>query len=165
MEVVRGRAWVFGDDVDTDAIAPSRCLSLPDARSMASHLMEPIRPGFASQVEPGDILVAGHNFGCGSSREQAVRVIKTLAIQAVVAESFGRIFFRNAINDGLLLVQCPGVAGVVHEGEMIEIDLQAGRVRLGGGGQLSCTMLPPFLMAILSAGGLVPYLLSKEVLA
>ena len=142
MEMVRGRAWVFGDDVDTDAIAPSRCLSLPDAQAMASHFMAPIRPGFASEVNPGDVLVAGRNFGCGWSREQAVRVIKTLGIEAVVAESFGRIFFRNAINDGLLLVQCPGVARSVQEGETIEIDTQAGCVRLAGGREL---LFPTFL--------------------
>lgn len=169
MATIRGRAWVFGDDVDTDAIVPARCLSLPDPQAMASHFMESLRPGLASQVNPGDVLVAGRNFGCGSSREQAVRVIKTLGIQAVLAESFGRIFFRNAINEGLLVVQCPGIAAAEIEGEMVEIDVQAGRIRLAGelagGRELSCYMLPDFLREILAAGGLVPYLQSKEALA
>ncbi len=161
MDLIGGRAWVFGDDVDTDAIAPSRYLTLPDEHEMASHTMEPIRPGFAAQVTRGDVLIAGLNFGCGSSREQAVRVIKTLGFPAIVAESFGRIFFRNAINDGLIVLECPGISRAAREGERVEIEVRNGKVRTSGQ-ELVCTSLPAFLMDIVMAGGLVPYLLAKE---
>lgn len=156
-----GRIWLFGADVDTDAIIPARYLSLRDPAAMVPHLMEPIRPGFAARVAPGDIIVAGKNFGCGSSREQAVRVLQAAGIAAVVAESFGRIFFRNAINNGYMVLECPGISGRVTEGERVTIDVAGGRVQLPSDEKLACTALPPFLMQILAAGGLVPYLKAR----
>src|SRR5690606_28788546 len=107
--ITHARVWTFGDDIDTDTIIPAAYVALADIASMVKHTMEPARPEFAGQVRPGDVIVAGYNFGSGSSREHAVLVLKELGIGCVIARSFARIFFRNAINNGLLLLQVPDI--------------------------------------------------------
>ncbi|MFZ1314697.1 MAG: 3-isopropylmalate dehydratase small subunit [Methanothrix sp.] len=151
--MIKGRVWIFGDDVDTDVIIPGRYLRTRDRHLWAEHVMEGIDPQFASRVGKGDIIVAGENFGSGSSREQAPVALKEAGVAAVVARSFARIFYRNAINVGLPLIEA---APLCREGDLVEVDLQAGTVRVGErvyqGGRL-----PRFLMEILEDGGLVAH--------
>ena len=156
MKVISGRVWKFGDNIDTDVIIAGKYLRTTDWSTWAKHLMESLDPEFSSRVKPGDIIVAGENFGCGSSREQAVLAIKMAGISAVVAESFARIFFRNAINRGLLVVQCRGIVKSVENGDIITIDVNKGVV-LTPRGTLKIQPIPNFLMEILEAGGLVEY--------
>lgn len=152
-----GRAWVFGDDVNTDyIISAARKEAVRDPREAARHLMEDIRPGFASLVRPGDVIVAGRNFGCGSSREAAPVVIQAAGLAAVVARSFARIFYRNAVNVGLPLVEAD--TSGIEDGETIEVDVRAATVtRLKDGSVRRGVPLPPFMLAIVAEGGLVPY--------
>ncbi|MCQ8892949.1 MAG: 3-isopropylmalate dehydratase small subunit [Candidatus Methanosuratincola sp.] len=154
--MIRGRVWKFGDDIDTDVIIPAKYLRSVDQSVWPKHVLEGVDPGFSSKVKPGDIIVAGKNFGCGSSREQAALAIKWAGVAAVVAESFARIFFRNAINNGLPLVEAKGISGMVEEGDVIEIDLDRGIVKTPKG-EAKSTPLPPFLQEILKSGGLVEY--------
>ncbi|MFZ2375993.1 MAG: 3-isopropylmalate dehydratase small subunit [Methanothrix sp.] len=151
--MIKGRVWIFGDDVDTDVIIPGRYLRTRDRHLWAEHVMEGLDPQFASRVGKGDIIVAGENFGSGSSREQAPVALKEAGVAAVVARSFARIFYRNAINVGLPLIEA---APLCREGDLVEVDLQAGTVRVGErvyqGGRL-----PRFLMEILEDGGLVAH--------
>lgn len=151
--MIKGKAWIFGDDVDTDVIIPGRYLRTRDRHLWAEHVMEGIDPQFASRVGKGDIIVAGENFGSGSSREQAPVALKEAGVAAVVARSFARIFYRNAINVGLPLIEAQPVC---QEGEMVEVDLQAGTVRVEDR-LYQGTRLPDFLMAILKDGGLVAH--------
>ncbi len=148
----RGRAWKFGDNIDTDVIIPGKYLRTVDLRSLGDHAMEGIAPGF--RPSEGDIIVAGKNFGCGSSREQAPLAIKYSGISCVVARSFARIFFRNAINVGLPIMEAE--TAEISDGEAIEVDLDDGVVRAGGR-EYEGTKLPEFLQDILRAGGLVAY--------
>ena len=152
-KIIKGRTWVFGDDIDTDVIIPGKYLRTTDMQVFADHAMEGIDPDFSKKVKPGDIVVGGNNFGCGSSREQAALALKYAGVACVVAKSFGRIFFRNAINVGLPLmeadIQC-------HEGDEIEIDLENGKVTVNGK-EYTGNKLPDFLLEILSDGGLVPH--------
>lgn len=151
--MIRGRAWIFGDDVDTDVIIPGKYLRTKDARLWAEHAMEGLDPHFASDVKPGDVIVAGRNFGCGSSREQAARALKGAGVAVVVARSFARIFYRNAINVGLALIEADVSA---QKGDIIEVDLASGTVQVGE--QIyQGTRLPEFLMEILKDGGLVAH--------
>ncbi len=151
--MIKGRVWIFGDDVDTDVIIPGRYLRTRDRHLWAEHVMEGIAPQFAPCVGKGDIIVAGENFGSGSSREQAPVALKEAGVAAVVARSVARIFYRNAINVGLPLIEA---APLCREGDLVEVDLQAGTVRVGErvyqGGRL-----PRFLMEILEDGGLVAH--------
>lgn len=157
MNMIEGRVWKFGDDVDTDAIVPGKYLILP-ASEIAGHIMEGIRPGFAELVESGDVIVGGANFGTGSSRDPAVKGIQAAGIQAVVAESFARIFFRNCINAGLAPVECLG-AGKIEEGQQVQIDLEEGKVIVVDTGEvLEAVPLPVEIAAILDAGGLVEFM-------
>lgn len=152
-----GRAWKFGDDVDTDAIIPGRYLVINDPLELAEHLFEGVRPDMAAQAKKGDIVVAGENFGCGSSREHAPLALKGAGIDAVVAKSFARIFFRNAINIGLPLFICPEVERI-NDGDLIEIDMGQGLIRNQTRGEsYKTTPLPEFLQQIVEAGGLVEY--------
>ncbi len=154
---IRGRVWRFGNDVSTDVIAPGKYLRL-SAAEIAGHVMEGIDPNFAKQVRPGDIILAGRNFGCGSSRENAPDALRLAGISVVVAESFGRIFFRNCINLGLPALDCKCVDEIA-EGNLIEIDLEEGRLTdLTGNQQFSFQPLPSHLIQMLEAGGLVPFL-------
>jgi methanogen homoaconitase small subunit len=148
-----GKAWKYGDNVDTDVIIPGKYLRSADFRVFAEHAMEGIDPVFRPAV--GDILVAGKNFGCGSSREQAPLAIKYSGISCVVAKSFARIFFRNAINIGLPIVEAD-VIDAVQKGDTVEVDLDSGYVTANGI-RYSSTRLPGFLQDILNAGGLVAY--------
>ncbi len=160
----RGRAWVFGEDVSTDHIIAGRYLGTTDPKVFAEHCLENVDPNFAKEAKPGDILVAGSNFGCGSSREQAPIAIKHLGIAAILAPSFARIFFRNAINIALPVLECPGIETKVKAGDTIEVDLAKGIVRTAKGEELTFKPLPPNVLEILEAGGLVPKL-KKELAA
>ena len=169
MTTITGRTWVFGDGIDTDIIIPARYLVLP-LEEMKEKAMEPVRPEWSAQVEPGDIVIGGRNFGCGSSREQAPAVLEALGVRAIVAESFARIFFRNAINLGLpldcenLLPERPGITAHVREGEVITVDVSIGIVIVGDGTtRLDGTRLPEFLLEIIGDGGLIPHLLKTQV--
>lgn len=160
---INGRAWVFGDDVDTDAIIPARYLHLPTLEEMAGHAMEPLEPNFGSQVRPGDVVVAGANFGSGSSREFAVLVWKQLQVGAILAESFARTFYRNALNNGILVLEAPGISQQVATGDQIEVHPQKGEIRnLTRGTTLTTSPLPDFAQQLLAAGGLKGFLLQLQ---
>jgi methanogen homoaconitase small subunit len=151
--MIRGKAWVFGDDVDTDVIIPGKYLRTKDARLWAEHAMEGLDPQFASQVRSGDVIVAGRNFGSGSSREQAPRALLGAGVALVVARSFARIFYRNAINVGLALIEADVTA---KKGDIVEADLEMGTVKVGENVYRG-TKLPDFLREILDDGGLVAH--------
>jgi len=160
--MIRGRVWKFKDDVDTDQIIPARYLVTTDPKELAKHVMEDADSTFPSKVKEGDILVAGKNFGCGSSREHAPLAIKGAGIAAVVAESFARIFFRNAINLGLLIIESPEAAREAEEGDILEIDINQGVIRnVTKNKEHKIKPLPENLQAILKAGGLMEYAKEK----
>ncbi|MEA1945083.1 MAG: methyltransferase domain-containing protein [Euryarchaeota archaeon] len=152
---IKGKAWIFGDDIDTDAIIPGKYLRTTDLQVFADHVMEGVDPGFAAKIAKGDIIVAGRNFGCGSSREQAVLAIKYAGIGCVVAASFARIFFRNAINIGLPIIET-GEEISCKEGDIIEVDIEDGTIRVGDH-EYTGTKMPDFLLEILIDGGLVAH--------
>ncbi len=157
-----GKAWRFGDDIDTDVIIPARYLTTTDEAELARHALEDLDPGFAAAVEPGDIVVAGNNFGCGSSREHAPIALRGTGIGGVVAASFARIFFRNAINTGLPIATCPEAHGVIEQGDEVQIDMAAGVViDHTKGVTLEAEPLPDFVMDIVRAGGLVPWVRNR----
>ena len=160
---LEGMTWKFGDDVNTDLIVPGKYLELVDYNEIALHAMEGIDPDFPKKVRKGDIVVGGRNFGCGSSREHAAIALKHVGVGAVVAESFARIFYRNAINLGLPALECPGIAEAVREGDVLDIDLIGWKVKnKTTGRELSFVPLPSFMVAILNEGGLVAYLTSHK---
>ncbi|RLG22566.1 hypothetical protein DRN77_05950 [Methanosarcinales archaeon] len=152
---IKGKTWIFGDDIDTDAIIPGKYLRTTDLQVFADHVMEGIDPEFAAKVAKGDIIVAGRNFGCGSSREQAVLAIKYAGIGCVVAASFARIFFRNAINIGLPIIET-GEEISCREGDTIEVDIEDGTIRVDDR-KYTGTKMPDFLLEILMDGGLVAH--------
>lgn len=153
-----GKVWKYGDNVDTDGIIPARYLNVSNAEELARHCLEDLDATFAGAVEPGDVIVAGENFGCGSSREHAPLAIKAAGVSCVVAESFARIFYRNAINVGLPILECPAAVEDAEQGHRLDIDLEAGQVRNLMTGQIhQAEAYPPFMMDIIDAGGLVPY--------
>jgi 3-isopropylmalate/(R)-2-methylmalate dehydratase small subunit len=155
-----GRVWKYGDGVDTDLLAPGIYMKGP-IETLATHCLEAIDPPFASQVKPGDIVVAGHNFGIGSSREQAAEVLRILGVTAVVARSFGGIFYRNAFNLGLYALVSDDIDRV-EKGHRLALDPLAGRmINLTSGETLACERVPQHLAAIVSAGGLIPHLEEK----
>ena len=155
----KGRAWIFGDDINTDLIIPGKYLELVDPEEMAEHAMEGIDPDFPKKIQKGDIMVGGTNFGCGSSREHAPLALKYAGIGAVIAESFARIYYRNSINIGLPALECPGITEAVKEGDIIEVDVTGGTVKnTRTDVELSFTPLPDFMVEVLNDGGLVPYL-------
>ena len=151
-----GRAWVFGDDVDTDRLAPGLYMKGP-IEVMAAHCLEALDPAFAAEVRPGDVVVAGRNFGCGSSREQAAEVLCHLGLAAVVAQSFAGIFYRNALNLGLLAL-ISAAAPSIRPGQRLDLDAEAAAIVLKGGEVLDCEPIPPHLLAMVRDGGLVPHL-------
>lgn len=156
---MKGKAWKFGDDIDTDLILPGRYLVLRDENDLAACAMEGCDPHFAKNVKAGDIIVGGRNFGCGSSREHAPIAIKGAGISAVVAESFARIFYRNSINIGLPLIEIKGISKEVSQGDEIEIQMEKGILKnLTTGKEFKIKELPPFMVKILNEGGLIPYL-------
>ena len=153
MEKFTGKVWVLDDDIDTDIIIPTEYLALKTIDDMKQYGFSPLRPELAGQIQKGDIIVAGKNFGCGSSREQAPEIIKALGIRCVIARSFARIFFRNSINNGLLLIENPDLRDVVTEGEKIEVTV--GEKVVCDGKEYPIASLPQNLMDIINAGGLV----------
>lgn len=150
-----GKVWKVGDDIDTDALAPGKYMK-DGIDEIARHCLEDVLPDFAHAVRPGDVLVAGRNFGIGSSREQAPEALKRLGIAAVVAPSFAGLFYRNALNLGLAVVVCERAAEIA-EGARVTVDAAAGRIA-GPGIALPCQPIPPFLLQMLEAGGLLPHL-------
>jgi len=161
---ISGRVWKYGDDVNTDVIFPGKyTYSISDRQEMAQHALEDLDPEFVKNVRPGDIVVAGKNWGCGSSREQAVIALKEIGVGAIVARSFARIYFRNCINEGLPIVTCDAVDGV-ETGEEITIDFEAGKVSTPRG-EYAFPPLPASVLEILNAGGLVPHVKQKLALA
>jgi len=157
---VKGRAWRFGDDINTDVIISGKYkFKTLDMKELAKHAMEALDPKFSEKVKPGDVLVAGKNFGCGSSREHAPRVLKELGISVVIAKSFARIFYRNAVNVGLPVVEAPEAASQIAQGNLIEVNLKDGLIRdLTTNKTYYFKPIPPALMEILREGGLVEYL-------
>lgn len=155
-----GRAWVFGDNIDTDALAPGLYIKGP-VEELARHCLEAVDPTFAAEAGAGDVVVGGRNFGMGSSREQAVQALKILGVGAVIAESFGGIFYRNALNLGLVAVVCPSVAAI-KGGDRLVVDAIAGTVRNQTRNEsYVCEPLPNHLMSMIEDGGLVPHLEKK----
>ena len=152
-EKFSGKVWVLGDDIDTDIIIPTEYLALKTVEDMKPYAFSPLRPELAGQIKPGDIIVAGQNFGCGSSREQAPEVIKALGIKCVIAKSYARIFFRNSINNGLLLIENADLHDEVTEGDTIDVEVNAQITHNGKAYPIAS--LPDNLVDILNAGGLV----------
>ena len=154
-----GRIWRFGDNIDTDAMAPAVLMkAAPEV--LASHCLESLRPEFPGHVRPGDVVVAGANFGIGSSREQAPQALRHLGVRAVVAPSFGGLFYRNAINLGLPVLVCPDTSRLA-DGATATVDLENAVLRLDDGTTVACEPVPAFLREILGAGGLIPHLKSR----
>lgn len=154
---VLGRAWVYGDKIDTDLLAPGAYMR-GSIQELASHCLEAIDPHFAGQVQPGDVVVGGEAFGIGSSREQAAEVLKVLGVRVVIAKSFARIFYRNALNLGLPALECPQ-AGRIEKGDMLAVDPRSGVVENRTKDETyQCAPLPDFLMAMIEAGGLMAQL-------
>ncbi|HZJ84889.1 MAG TPA: 3-isopropylmalate dehydratase small subunit [Syntrophomonadaceae bacterium] len=155
---LKGKVYKFGADIDTDAIIPARYLNTTDPKELAKHCMEDADPTFPSKVEAGDIIVADKNFGCGSSREHAPIAIKAAGVSCVVAKSFARIFYRNSINIGLPILECPQGIDAINEGDEIEVDLVRGLVKnLRTGEEYEATPFPEFMQNIMAEGGLINY--------
>ncbi len=158
LQTLTGTVWKYGDNVDTDAIIPARYLNVSTAEELARHCMEDIDATFAGAVQPGDIIVAGENFGCGSSREHAPLAIKGAGISCVVAGNFARIFYRNAINVGLPILECAEAVEEMESGDRLTVDLVAGVITNERSGRVYQTSpFPAFILEIIQAGGLVPY--------
>ena len=154
--MLKGRVWKFGDNIDTDIIIPARYLALTDYAALGQHCMEPLVPDFSKKVQKGDMIVAGTNFGCGSSREHAPIAIAALGIPVVIARSFARIFYRNSFNKGLALLEAD-VYGYVREGETIEVDLATGLLKTARG-DVQAKPIPSFMLELIGEGGLINHL-------
>jgi len=153
---IRGKAIKFGDNVDTDVILPGRYMILVDPYELAKHALEGLDPQFPEKAKDGVVVVGGKNFGCGSSREQAPLALKYAGVKCVLAESFARIFFRNAINIGLPAIECKGISDVVETGDELAVDFEAGKVEnVSNGKKFQVEKLPPFILEILTDGGLI----------
>ena len=157
-----GHVFKYGDNVDTDVIIPARYLNSPDGNELAKHCMEDIDKEFVNKVHKGDIIVAEKNFGCGSSREHAPIALKGVGVAAVIAESFARIFYRNATNVGVPLLEAPGITKFVENEEEIEVDMDNGIITSKKGETITFKKLPPFMLEILENGGLIEYLKQKR---
>ena len=152
----KGKVFKYPDNVDTDVIIPARYLNTPDAKELALHCMEDIDTEFVKQVKPGDIMVAGFNFGCGSSREHAPLVIKTCQTGCVIAKSFARIFYRNAINIGLAILECPEAVDGISQNDEVEVDFDTGVItNITTGATFKAQPFPPFIQNIIKKGGLL----------
>jgi 3-isopropylmalate/(R)-2-methylmalate dehydratase small subunit len=159
---VKGRVWKFGDHVDTDLIIPARFLNVSDKTKLAKNCFADLRPDFATTVRPGDIIVAGTNFGCGSSREHAPWAIKAAGISVIIAKSFARIFYRNAFNIGLPILECAEASEEFAEGDLVSVDLASGELTaLDKGKRLLAKPLPDFMREIIQAEGLINYIKKK----
>ncbi len=160
---IKGKAWKFGENIDTDVIIPARYLNTSDPEELAKHCMEDADPDFSSKVAKGDIIVAGKNFGCGSSREHAPIALKAAGIGAVVAPSFARIFYRNAFNMGLPIFECAEAAGAIEEGHEVEIDANSGVITdLTTGQRFQAQAIPLFMQSLIADGGLIPHIMKKR---
>lgn len=156
--MVKGRVFKFGDDVNTDVIIPARYLNDPSLENMAKHCMEDIDPEFPKQNHTGDIMVGGWNFGCGSSREHAPVSIKACGVSCVIAASFARIFYRNAINIGFPILECPEASEAINAGDTVSVDFETGTIIDETTGQeFKAAAFPPFIQKIIKAGGLINY--------
>jgi 3-isopropylmalate/(R)-2-methylmalate dehydratase small subunit len=153
---MKGKVWKFGDNIDTDIIIPARYLALTDPVALGAHCMEPLVPDFSKRVQKGDFIVGGTNFGCGSSREHAPLAIGALGIPLVIAKSFARIFYRNAFNKGLALLEAD-ICDLVKDGDTIEADLSTGIIRVGNT-EVTAKPIPPFMMELIREGGLMNHL-------
>jgi 3-isopropylmalate dehydratase small subunit len=161
--ILEGTVWKFGDNVDTDVIIPATYLVTTDYGELGKHCMEGLDPAFAEKVRPGDIIVAGKNFGCGSSREHAPMAIKGAGISCVLAESFARIFFRNAFNMGLAIFEAPKVSAAVQAGDQLSVDQDTGEiVDHTTGKRFLANPIPPFMQGLIEAGGLMSYVLKQR---
>ena len=158
----KGHVFKYGDNVDTDVIIPARYLNSFDPQELASHAMVDIDPEFAGKVQPGDIIVARKNFGCGSSREHAPLCLKTAGVSCIIAETFARIFFRNSINIGLPIIECPEAAKAIENGDQVEVDFDSGIIYdRTKGTQYKGQAFPEFMQKIIRAEGLVNYINSQ----
>ena len=158
-----GKAFVFGNNIDTDGIIPSEYLNSTDERELGRHCMEGVDATFPQNVKVGDIIVGGTNFGCGSSREHAPLCLKTAGVSCVIAETFARIFYRNAINIGLPIIECPEAAKAIEAGDEVEIDFDSGKIYdRTKGTEFQGQPFPPFMQELIAAGGLVKYTNSKK---
>lgn len=158
-----GNAFKYGDNVDTDVIIPARYLNSFDAQELASHAMSDIDPEFAKKVQKGDLIVARKNFGCGSSREHAPLCLKAAGVSCVIAQTFARIFYRNAINIGLPIIECPEAADGIQAGDQVEVDFDSGRIyNRTKGTEFQGQPFPEFMQKLIAAGGLVNYTNSKK---
>ncbi|MBN2239473.1 MAG: 3-isopropylmalate dehydratase small subunit [Dehalococcoidales bacterium] len=163
MKPLRGTVWKFGDDINTDLIAPGRYMSAP-IDEMKQHVLEIVNPRFPREVKPGDIIIAGNNFGCGSSREEAPAVLQACGISAFIAGSFARIFFRNAIAIGLPVITCPDISGLCNEGDTVILDIDAATVtNEATGKKRDCESLSEEIRKILTGGGILSLL--KDIAA
>ncbi|NLI93596.1 MAG: 3-isopropylmalate dehydratase small subunit [Peptococcaceae bacterium] len=153
-----GKAWKFGHDIDTDVIIPARYLNSSDPAFLAAHCMEDADTSFAQKVQDGDIIVGGKNFGCGSSREHAPVAIKAAKVKAVIAESYARIFYRNSLNIGMPILECPEAVAGIDNGDEVDVDLSSGQIRnLTKGTSFQARPFPVFMQDLIKAGGLIPY--------
>lgn len=159
----KGKTIKYGDNIDTDIIIPARYLNIMDRKELASHCMEDLDADFAKKVNDGDIIVAGSNFGCGSSREHAPQVIKDSGVGCVIAESFARIFYRNAINIGLPIIECPEAAKAINDGDEVEINFDTGDIKdITKNESFKAQPFPAFLQSMINAGGLINYINEKS---
>ena len=159
----QGTVFKYGDNVDTDVIIPARYLNIADPKELASHAMEDIDTEFVKNVKPGDIIVANKNFGCGSSREHAPRVLKDNGVACVIAASFARIFYRNAINIGFPILECPKAAAEIANGDQVSVDFATGTITDETTGKTyHATAFPPFIQKIIAHGGLLSYLKARQ---
>ncbi len=161
--IVEGTVIKLGDKIDTDLIIPAKYLKYTDPQYLAQHVLEPVDPEFSSKASKGVVIVAGKLFGMGSSREQAAIALKAAGVKMVLAESFARIFFRNAINNGLPVMVCPDITNLVADGDYITADVASGEVSIHGRGvTVKCNKLPDMVIKVLRAGGLIEYLKSVK---
>ena len=159
---MKGTAWKFGNDIDTDIIIPGRYLIYTDEETLSAHCMEGLDSEFSKKCKKGDFIVAGTNFGCGSSREHAPIALKGAGVAAVIAEGFARIFYRNATNVGVPLLEAPGITKLVEDRDEIEVDMENGTITSPTGESIAFKKLPPFMLEILEQGGLIEYLKNKK---
>jgi 3-isopropylmalate dehydratase small subunit len=163
MGTIEGKVWKFGDNIDTDVIIPAPYLVTTDKAELGKHCMEGVDPAFSQKVGAGDILVAGKNFGCGSSREHAPMAIKGVGISCVVAESFARIFFRNAFNMGLAIFEAAGISEGIDAGDSLSVNQDTGEIiDHTNGRRFTAYPIPPFMQELIEAGGLMSYVLKKK---
>lgn len=163
---MKGKSWKFGDNINTDEIIPARYLNTTDTKELASHCMEDADPNFMKKIKGGDVIVAGENFGCGSSREHAPISIKAAGLSCVIAKSFARIFFRNAINIGLPIFECPEAAAQIQEGDEVEVNLAAGEIlNITKKKRFKFEPFPREMQEIIQAGGLMNFVKKKMAVA